>query len=94
MGVLISSDLKWCSHISRVVNIASAFVYCILQTFSTKNVWTLVKAYTTYVRPKLEYHNTSVWSPYLKKIFLLLNQSKRNLLGLFAINVAYLSILT
>jgi len=66
LGVLISKDLKWCSYISRVKSIASTCAYCTLHTFSSKNVWTLLKAYTTYVRPKLEF-NISVWSPYLKK---------------------------
>ena len=37
-----------------------------LHSFSSKNLWTLLKAYTTYVRPKLEY-NTVVWSPFLHK---------------------------
>ena len=31
LGVLISSDLKWCSHILHVINIASACAYRILQ---------------------------------------------------------------
>ena len=29
-------------------------------------IWTLLKAFITYVRPKLEY-NSPVWNPYLKK---------------------------
>jgi len=40
--------------------------YRILTCFSSKNVWSLIKAYVTYIRPKLEY-NTSVWFPYLKR---------------------------
>ena len=38
----------------------------VLHSFSSKNIWTVLKAYTTYVRPKLEY-NTVVWSPFLRK---------------------------
>ena len=37
-----------------------------LHSFSSKNIWTLLKAYTTYIRPKLEY-NTVVWSPFLQQ---------------------------
>ena len=45
---------------------ASCCSYQILRSFTTNNVWILLKAYTNYVRPKIEY-NTVVWSPYLKK---------------------------
>ena len=38
----------------------------VLHSFSSKNIWTVLKAHTTYVRPKLEY-NTVVWSPFLRK---------------------------
>lgn len=37
-----------------------------MKVFNSKNIWTLLKLYTTYVRQKLEF-NTSVWSPYLKQ---------------------------
>ena len=39
---------------------------CYTLCISSKIVWTLLRAYFTYVRPKLEY-DTPVWSPYLKK---------------------------
>lgn len=45
---------------------ASTTSYQIFKAFKTTNIWTLLKLYTTYVRPKLEF-NTSVWSPYLSK---------------------------
>ena len=66
LGIYISSDLKWHSHISSVTAKASARAYQILHSFSSNNVWILLKAYTTYVRPILEY-NSVIWSPYLKK---------------------------
>ena len=43
----------------------------------TKNIWTLLKLYTTYVRPKLEY-NSSVWSPYLKQDIVKLEAVQRS----------------
>ena len=55
LGILISSDLKWSPHIAQMVSNAS-FSHRILKTFSTKNIWTLMKAFVIYVRPKLEYN--------------------------------------
>ena len=66
LGIYISSDLKWHSHISSITAKASARAYQILHSFSSNNVWILLKPYTTYVRPILEY-NSVIWSPYLKK---------------------------
>ena len=66
LGVYVSNDMKWSKHISYVRSKASATAYQILHSFSSKNVWTLLKAYVTYVWPLLEY-NTPVWSPYLQK---------------------------
>ena len=48
----------------------------ILRAFSSKNVWTLLKAFITYVRPKLEY-NSPVWNPYLKKDTFLLESVQK-----------------
>jgi len=50
LGVIIFSDLKWAG------NISCATLTC--------NAWTLLCAFSGYVRPFLEY-NSSVWSPYL-----------------------------
>ena len=38
----------------------------IFRSFQSNNIWTLLKAYTTYVRPTLEY-GSSIWNPQLKK---------------------------
>ena len=53
------------SHLSYST-FCSLCAYQVLHCFSSKNVWTLLRAYFTYIRPKLEY-NTPVWSPYLKQ---------------------------
>ena len=66
LGIIISNDLKWSSHISHIVAKVSCCSYQILRSFTTNNVWILLKAYINHVRPKIEY-NTVVWSPYLKK---------------------------
>ena len=66
LGIHISKDLKWEVHVKKIIKQASFVSYKILKSFRTKNIWTLVKLYKSYVRPKLEY-NTQVWSPYLVK---------------------------
>ena len=50
--------------------------YQILRAFSSKNVGTLLKAFITYVRPKLEL-NSPVWNPYLRKDTLLLESVQK-----------------
>ena len=66
LGIYISKDLKWEIHVKKVVQQASFSSYQIIKSFRSKNIWTLMKLYKSYVRPKLEY-NTPVWSPYLSK---------------------------
>ena len=66
LGILISEDPKWSKHINYITSKASVSLYHIMKVFNSKNIWTLLKLYTTYVRPKLEF-NTLVWSPYLKQ---------------------------
>ena len=41
-----------------------------------KNIWTLLKLFKAYVRPKLEY-NTPVWSPYLLKDILAIEKVQK-----------------
>ena len=62
----MSDNLKWSCHVSHIYNVASMCAFLVLHSFSSKNIWTLLKAYTTYVRPKLEY-NIVVWRPFLQK---------------------------
>ena len=66
LGVKVSSNLKWNSHIAAVKTKAFTRCYQILHSFATKNIWVLKRAYTTYIRPLLEY-NTVVWNPHLIK---------------------------
>ena len=77
LGIHISSDLKWSHHINYLFRIGSVTSYQILKSFKSKNIWTLIKLYTTYIRPKLEY-NSSVWNPYLKKDILKLESVQRS----------------
>jgi len=73
----MSDELKWSHHIMHVKQIASMCSYQILKSFSSNNVWILLKAFINYVRPKLEY-NTPVWSPYLQKDIISIESVQRN----------------
>ena len=66
LGIHVSDSLKWLYHVSHIYNVASMCAFQVLHSFSSRNIWTLLKAYTTYVRLKLEY-NAVVWSPFLHK---------------------------
>ena len=64
LGIWISHDLKWKTHVNKISSNAYLRANHILRSFCSSNVWTLMKAYKTYVRPMLEY-GTEIWSPYL-----------------------------
>ena len=66
LGIFVSNNLKWSTHINYIYRNAMNSSYHILKFTKTKNIWTLLRLYKTYIRPKLEY-NTAVWSPYLIK---------------------------
>ena len=66
LGIWISYDLTWKTHVNKISSSAYQRANHILRSFRSSNVWTLMKAYTTYIRPTLEYA-TTVWSPYLKQ---------------------------
>ena len=76
LGIFISYDLKWEHHVNHISKVSSSVSYQIRKSFKSRNIWTLIKLYTTYVRPKLEY-NSPVWSPYLKKDILKLEAIQR-----------------
>ncbi len=63
LGVIMSSDLKFSQHCNIIAAKAMQRLGILFRAFKTKNWKTLVKAYTTYVRPLLE-NSTVVWSPH------------------------------
>ena len=63
LGVTISDDLKWIHQVDYVHKKASTRSYLILKCMKSKNIWTLMHLYKTYIRPIVEF-NTNVWSPY------------------------------
>jgi len=63
LGVFVDSNLVFHSHIDKIV--ARAFIRSnsILKCFVSRDVPILMRAFTVYVRPILEYASC-VWSPY------------------------------
>ena len=66
LGVLLSEDLKWASHVAHVTSSANQTFGVIRRNFRTASVECKSQLYCSLVRPKLEYAN-SAWYPYLQK---------------------------
>jgi hypothetical protein len=66
LGVIYSNKLCFDEYIDSIVSRAYQRIYLIFRSFVTKDVKLLTRAFTTYIRPLLEYC-TPVWSPYLIK---------------------------
>ena len=65
LGIIITSDLKWSSQISKVYTKSLHLVYTVLKSFKSSNPYFYVQLYKTHIRPLLEYNHT-IWRPYLK----------------------------
>ena len=65
LGIFLSDNLKWATHVNRIYRNAMFSSYHIVRFSRTHNIWVLLKLYKTYVRPKVEY-STPTWSPSLK----------------------------
>ena len=65
LGVLVDCDLKFTEHISSVTSRGHSRANLILKCFASRDHGTLLRSFTTYVRPLLEYASP-VWSPSTK----------------------------
>lgn len=65
LGVTISSNLNWSSHINTITNKAKNTLRFIRRNVKTHNKKLKETAYKTYVRPQVEYCST-VWHPWQK----------------------------
>ncbi|MCG8046380.1 MAG: hypothetical protein JAY66_11960 [Candidatus Thiodiazotropha taylori] len=66
LGVTISKDLSWNSHISNIAASANRTLGFVKRNVKTKNQDIKTLAYNTLVRPQVEYAS-AVWSPYTKE---------------------------
>lgn len=62
LGIVVSKNLRFSEYINECTSKAFSRSFLIFKGFSSRNPQLLVKAFTTYVRPLLEY-NTYIWSP-------------------------------
>jgi hypothetical protein len=62
LGIIIGNDITFTSHVNSVLAKASVRANLIHKCFTSRDSATLLKAYTVYVRPILEYASC-VWSP-------------------------------
>ena len=66
LGVSISKDLSWKTHISNITTSANRTLGFVKRNVLTKNKDIKTMAYNSLVRPQLEYAS-AVWSPYTKE---------------------------
>ena len=55
LGIIFDSNLSFSNHISNIIARAKKRMFLRNKSFLTKDTLLLVKAYTIYVRPLLEY---------------------------------------
>ena len=66
LGITISADLSWHNHINTICNKTRKLIGLLHRRFSgNSSPTTLLKLYTSFVRPHLEYAS-SVWNPFQK----------------------------
>ena len=64
LGIHITPDLRWKTHIEKIVAKANKILGMLVKTFSNRDVDIWKKFYVSLVRPHLEFAST-VWSPHL-----------------------------
>ena len=80
LGVTISDDLSWSTHIDNITKSANQTLGFLKRNIRVHNKDLKSAAYKTLVRPQLEYAST-VWSPTLPLIYRKWKPSKGGLLG-------------
>ena len=77
LGVVMDNQLTFKLHINGIVVRAKQCDALILRCFYTRDPKLLIKAFTVYVRPLLEYC-CSVWSPHLMCLINCIEDVQRN----------------
>ena len=77
LGVTITSDLMWSSHINNMCNKTRKLIGLFYRTFyKHSSTGTMLKLYSSFLRPHLEYAS-SVWDPHLRKDIDLLEDTQK-----------------
>ena len=77
LGLLITSDLSWTTHINNICSKARRILGLVYRRFyGHSDVATLRQLYVSLVRPHLEYA-APVWSPYLQKDIAMLEKTQQ-----------------
>jgi len=63
LPILVSCDLSPFLHVSDIVVKAHKRAAAIRRTFVSRNIHSLVRAFTVYIRPLLE-QDSVIWSPF------------------------------
>ena len=66
LGVTISKDLSWNTHINNITSTANKTLGFVKRNVVTTNKDIETMAYNSLVRPQVEYAS-AVWSPYTKE---------------------------
>lgn len=77
LGVIIDSSLTFEPHITSICNKARQRAALILKCFTSRNPKLLTRAFTTFVRPSLEYASC-VWSPQNSHCINMIESIQRN----------------
>jgi Reverse transcriptase (RNA-dependent DNA polymerase)/Endonuclease-reverse transcriptase len=76
LGVYITADLKWETHIATIVKRANKCLFLVQKTFANHSTKMILKIYKSHIRPIIEYAHC-VWNPYFVKDIELLERFQR-----------------
>ena len=64
LGITLSSNFKWASHISKISSKANVLSYNVIRSFTSSSPLFYANLFKSQIRPLLEY-NSVIWSPHL-----------------------------
>lgn len=64
LGIILSRDLKWSSHVQTTFSKCSSLSFIILKSFKSKDPFFYLQLFKVYIRPVIEY-NINTWMPSL-----------------------------
>ena len=76
LGVILSSDLTWSEHITRICNKARKLTGLLYRRFHHCNPQLILRLYKAFIHPHFEYAS-QVWDPHLVKDIELLEKSQK-----------------